>query len=415
MRWLPEHSPPFPPIIPNPVIHGVFSCRQTGITTIGFGVISSIGIPGMRTFLTIAAACLCLFRAEGQSGVYKREVSRSGNLWTLTVRDAQGRLLSESSYSDSLLRKPQGVFRQYHPNGRLMSEGFRNNGKPEGPFRNWHPDGRLRDTAFYANGRRNGVYRRWYPNGTLQLSGSYFEDLPVGLWRGCYADGRIASEAEYERGQVLWVRYHTLDGEVLRDEPDVLIRRTPKLLFFDEFLEPEPELRYASYFGRVEPGASGLYKVTMHDFTGIRSSVVHFSSASFRNKSGPYMRFDENGRLRISANFRSNLLHGEFRRYHAAGHLSDSGSLKNGDRLGVWRGWYASGNRRDSGEYRQGLRTGIWNEWEDETGVRAVGFYQSGSRKGDWKHYDRSGRILYVNRYRMSAIGRPERVDIGID
>jgi antitoxin component YwqK of YwqJK toxin-antitoxin module len=369
----------------------------------------------MRTILIMTAACLCLLEAAGQTGVYKSEVSRSGNLWVVTVRDPVGRPLSVSSYSDSSLKKPQGVFRRYHPDGRPMSEGFWDNGRPEGPFRNWHPDGLLQDTAFYSNGRRTGVYKRLYPNGSLQLSGSFFEDLPVGLWKGYHTDGRIASEAEYERGQVIWVRYHTIDGEVLQDVPNVLIRRTPKILFFDDFLEPEPELRYASYFGRVEPQASGLYRVTMHDFTGLRTAVVHYSSAGFRNKSGPYRRFDDNGRLRVAAEFRSNLLHGEFRRYHATGGLSDSGSLRNGDRYGVWKSWYATGGRRDSGEYRQGLRTGIWNEWEEGTGVRAVGFYQRGARRGDWKHYDRSGRILFVNRYRWSAIGVPERVGIGID
>jgi antitoxin component YwqK of YwqJK toxin-antitoxin module len=369
----------------------------------------------MRPLLTLAFLCLSLGQAASQAGAIRREVTKAGELWVLTIRDAVGRILSQSSFADSMLRRPHGFVRQYHANGRVVSEGFRNNGRPEGPSRNWYPDGRLRDTVSYYNGRRNGNYTRWYPNGILQLSGGYFEDLPVGLWRGFYGDGRIASEAEYERGQVLWVRYHTLDGEVLQDEPNVLIRRTPKLLFFDEYLEPEPELRYASYFGRVEPQASGLFKVTLHDFTGLRSSVAHFSSASFRNKSGPYLRYDDKGLVRISANFKSNLLHGEFRRYHATGHLSDSGSLRNGERQGVWRSWHPGGNRKDSGEYRQGLRAGIWNEWEEDSGVRSVGFYHRGNRRGDWKHYDRNGRILYVNRYRMSAVGSPERVEIGID
>lgn len=369
----------------------------------------------MRTPLTLAAACLCLLQAAGQSSLYQRQVSRVGGLWLVRVTDARGRLSSQATYADSTLRRLHGFVRQYHPEGGMSAEGFHENGRPEGGFRNWYADGVLKDSANFSNGRRNGAYRRWYPNGSLQLSGDYFEDLPAGLWRGYYADGRIASEAEYERGQVLWVRYHTLDGEVLKDEPNVLIRRTPRLLFFDEYLEPEPELRYASYFGRVEPQASGLFRVTLHDFTGLRTAVVHFSSASFRNKSGPYMRFDDDGRLRISANFRSNMLHGGFLRYHASGILSDSGSLRNGERQGVWRSWHASGQRRDSGEYRQGMRTGIWNEWEDASGVRAVGFYRQGSRVGDWKHYDRNGRILFVNRYGMSAIGRPERVGIGID
>ena len=396
-------------------MHGVFSCRQPTSDGSPFGLISCIQTPEMRPFLTLALLFLSLSLASAQAGDIRREVMREGDLWVLTLRDAGGRLLSQSTFADSLLRRPQGVVRRYHANGRVMSEGYRNNGRPEGPSRNWYDDGRLRDTSNYYNGRRNGTYARWYPNGILQMSGGYFEDLPVGLWRGYHSDGRIASEAEYERGQVLWVRYHTLDGVVLQDEPNVLIRRTPKLLFFDDYLEPEPELRFASYFGRVEPQATGHFKVTLHDFTGVRSSVIHFSSASFRNKSGPYVRYDDKGRVRISANFKSNLLHGEFRRYHATGHLSDSGSLRNGDRQGVWRTWYAGGSRRDSGEYRDGLRTGIWNEWEEGSGIRAVGYYYRGSRRGDWKHYDRNGRILYVNRHRMSAIGRPERVDIGID
>ena len=363
----------------------------------------------------MAAALLCTVLSAAQTGALRREPTRMGVLWLSTSRDGQGRLLEEATFSDSLMRKAHGFIRRYHPNGRPMSEVFFLNGRPEGPARNWYPEGGLLDTANLFNGRRNGVYRRWYPNGALQLEGSYFEGLATGHWRGYHPDGSIASEAEYERGEVVWVRYRTLQGEVLEDVPNVLIRRTPETLFFDAHLEPEPELRYASYYGKVEALPDGLYRVALHEFTGTLSAIVHFSSAAFRNKAGPYVRYDGEGRIRVTAYFRGNLLHGEFRRYHANGRLADSGSLRNGELEGVWRSWYPTGLRKDSGEYRQGLRSGIWQEWEEPSGVRGVGFYHRGVRRGDWKHYDRNGRILYVNRNRTKAVGRQERVEIGID
>lgn len=369
----------------------------------------------MRSLSTMAAALLCTVHLAAQTEVLRREPSRIGGLWHTALKDPQGRVLEEATFSDSLMRRPHGFIRRYHPNGRPMSEVFFLNGRPEGPARNWYPAGGLLDSANALKGKRNGIYRRWYADGTLQSEGSYFEGLATGLWRGYHPDGSMASEAEYERGEVVWVRYRTLQGEVLEDVPNVLIHRTPETLFFDAYLEPEPELRYASYFGKVEALPNGIYRVALHDFTGTLSAILHFSSAAFRNKSGPYVRYDGEGRIRVTADFRGNLLHGELRRYHANGRIADSGSLRNGEMQGVWRSWYPTGLRKDSGEYRQGLRSGFWQEWEESSGVRAVGFYHRGGRRGDWKHYDRNGRILYVNRNRTKAVRRQERVDIGIE
>lgn len=59
-----------------------------------------------------------------------------------------------------------GVFREYDPGGRVVSEGTYVDGKEEGVWRDFYPSGQLAAQGTYKAGEEIGDWRYWNPDGT---------------------------------------------------------------------------------------------------------------------------------------------------------------------------------------------------------------------------------------------------------
>lgn len=64
-----------------------------------------------------------------------------------------------------------GLFRAYHENGSLASEGTYEHGKESGAWRDYHPNGQLAAAGAYASGVESGAWQYWSANGTPESSG----------------------------------------------------------------------------------------------------------------------------------------------------------------------------------------------------------------------------------------------------
>ncbi|HEX2778338.1 MAG TPA: hypothetical protein VHM30_02495 [Gemmatimonadaceae bacterium] len=58
-----------------------------------------------------------------------------------------------------------GLFRAYHENGALASEGNYEDGVEHGPWRDYHPNGRLAAEGQYDHGQEAGAWRHWDEEG----------------------------------------------------------------------------------------------------------------------------------------------------------------------------------------------------------------------------------------------------------
>ena len=59
-----------------------------------------------------------------------------------------------------------GLFKAYHPNGCVASEGDYVDGHENGLWRNYHENGRLAAEGFYENGIEIGEWRYWNADGS---------------------------------------------------------------------------------------------------------------------------------------------------------------------------------------------------------------------------------------------------------
>lgn len=120
-----------------------------------------------------------------------------------------------------------GIVREYHKNGKLLSEINYKNGKIEGLLRSWYDNGQLHDSAYfekgkvigyavayYRNGNKNreenwnehevlhGLSQFWYEDGVLGDSGWYYNGSPDREWRRYHKNGQLQHIKNYAHGKL---------------------------------------------------------------------------------------------------------------------------------------------------------------------------------------------------------------------
>ena len=94
-----------------------------------------------------------------------------------------------------------------HRNGVVAVEENFSGHKLHGRRRTWHRNGQLATEEFYFDGRLHGVVRQWNENG--KLLGSFRMEHGTGTQKSWHDNGRLNLE------------FATVDGQVLRTQPDV--------------------------------------------------------------------------------------------------------------------------------------------------------------------------------------------------
>jgi len=61
----------------------------------------------------------------------------------------------------------EGLFRAFHPNGALASEGCYVDGQEDGLWRDYHDNGQIAAEGEYSRGVETGEWRYWNPDGTM--------------------------------------------------------------------------------------------------------------------------------------------------------------------------------------------------------------------------------------------------------
>ena len=92
--------------------------------------------------------------------------------------------------------------------GRKTSEYSFTNGKKNGLYRNWHQNGKLYKEYTYINDKIHGLFRTWYDNGKLQEQVNYINGEMDGEYLFYSGNGVLMKKIVYNSGEVLeTIRY----------------------------------------------------------------------------------------------------------------------------------------------------------------------------------------------------------------
>ncbi len=79
----------------------------------------------------------------------------------------------EGEYKDG---KKDGVWEEYHKNGRLFQKGTYKDNKKVGVWETYWDNGQLQSKMPYKNNKRDGDYETYYYNGQLKTKGTFKND-----------------------------------------------------------------------------------------------------------------------------------------------------------------------------------------------------------------------------------------------
>ncbi len=195
-----------------------------------------------------------------------------------------GTLRSEGSYEearDGRPVRPTGLWIAYADNGMRVSEGRFAGGVKIGLWREWHPNGELASEGHHADanaaspnrpGQRIGRWRYGHPNGRAMALGAWIADERTGPWTEWFANGQKRSEGRYLDGERVgtwrfWYESGTLERETEVWEEDGITWRRERRFYADgtelsvqEFRAGQPHGEVRQYLPTGELGVRGRFE-----------------------------------------------------------------------------------------------------------------------------------------------------------
>lgn len=93
-----------------------------------------------------------------------------------------------------------GVFKSYHDNGHLKSEGQYENGAMDGKWKFFYKSGNIKEIVFYKNNVENGPFIEYHENGKIAADGTYINELENGLLKIYDDKGNLTMQKQCENG-----------------------------------------------------------------------------------------------------------------------------------------------------------------------------------------------------------------------
>ncbi len=298
------------------------------------------------------------------SGVIKKEVNYSDDKMDGYLKEysTKGSLISATKYVKGVLQTnvPElaklDLKTEYYQGGFIKSTGTYKNGVPEGVHRQFSPDGKVLSAKVYSEGfltgegiidtagRQQGPWKEYYSNGQLKSKGEYLNSKRIGEWVFYFSNGKMEQKGKYDnkgRAQGVWKWYYPC--------PDTCKGETGQLL-------------------REENYRNNLHEGLMIEYTD-SGKIITKGEYIDGQKEGPWMM--------------------ELVDYR------EEGSYKSGKRDGEWKHYYVgTGNIRFVGKFIDDVPDGKQIFYYPNGKEKQVGKYVGGLKEGEWKFFDETGYLF---------------------
>jgi uncharacterized protein len=232
----------------------------------------------------------------------------------------------------------QGVWVEFHPNGKIRQEGTYKDDRKNGYFKDYTENGDLIRVVKYVNDvpqpdaaeiQKLQVQNEYYPDGKIRSTTMYRYGVPEGVKREFTPDGQIAKSVEYHDGTIIG------EGTVLEDG----------------------------------------------------------------SRDGPWKEFYSDGSLRAEGKYEAGKRAGDWKFYHPNGKIEQTGKYtRSGKPDGIWNWYFDNGQLLREETYYNGLRDGLSEEYDENGGLVEKGEYLEGKEDGPW--ITSTGDHCYIGSYR---------------
>ncbi|MCB0395539.1 MAG: toxin-antitoxin system YwqK family antitoxin [Flavobacteriales bacterium] len=278
----------------------------------------------------------------------------------------EGNLLDIKKYENGVELKDvdelvvMKVKEEYDDSARVRSRGtYNKDGKPEGIFKEYGPDGSIVSTTVYSQGTvigqglmdgggiKQGPWEENWPNGNIRARGTYKNGKKVGKWQYYHDNGQLEQTGEYVDGKPHkeWKWYYR-DGKPLRIE----------------------QFRLGKEDGEfVEYGDSGQVITKGEYLDGYKEGPWVYELEHYREegqykdgqKDGVWKHFHKNGELRFEGEFLAGIPMGKHKWYYDNKRLKEEGKYKSGRKSGKWIKYNPDGSILVVIQFKQGAEVKI--------------------------------------------------------
>ncbi len=319
--------------------------------------------------------------------------------------------------------KPDGWWKSYDPQGRLLSEGNRKNFLLDSIWV-FYSEGRKQMTVNYQNGRKEGeqiqytakdytvsiwqqdtiigAVRTYDQAGWLKKSIPYFEGKPHGMGKEYDSTGLVIAVTNYYHGVM------SRRERINRTDKFGLKQGGWKFFWENGFLRLEGNYlndKKHGFFKHYDEGGNFLF-VEKYEHDLLITDAKETKQLEKRTA------YHSNGRPSIEATYYNDKPDGIRREFDTTGNIIkgyvfQDGWLRyegitdlNGLRQGLWKEYYPTGELRSKGKYKNSIPVGEWEFYFTDKTVEITGSYNKKGRKdGEWIWFYPTGDSMIVAQY----------------
>jgi antitoxin component YwqK of YwqJK toxin-antitoxin module len=135
-------------------------------------------------------------------GAYRENRPVGVWVWMDEAGQVMRRAHQLAEYEDDLasapISNPRSQFK--NPAGAVVAEGLLKHDKPHGLWMYYYDNGAPKAQGRYLSGLPDGLWSYFYPDGQVQRQSTFALGVPAGLFRTAYADGQDLERGEYDAG-----------------------------------------------------------------------------------------------------------------------------------------------------------------------------------------------------------------------
>jgi antitoxin component YwqK of YwqJK toxin-antitoxin module len=228
---------------------------------------------------------------------------------------------------------------------------FDQSGKKYGWWKKYYPDGTLMYKGFFANDSPRGTLIRYFENGEKKAIMHFSDNGKSSYSTLFYMNGEIAAEGKYE--------------ETLKDST----------------------WKYYSYYSHT------------------LSYVENYKTGQ---KSGPSMKYYDNGLVAEIIDWDSNVKQGKWLQYFEDGSLRLSSSFANDKIDGPYKVYTSPGKVAIDGNYKEGNMDGKWTFFNDQGIIKYELLYDNGKTLNDSLLEEKSKEFIKELEKNLGTIPEPD-------
>ncbi len=246
----------------------------------------------------------------------------------------------------------------FDENGNKTAEGTYRNGIKDGIHRVFNDSGQVVQSFLYSmgtkiaegvydeEGRRQGFWKEFYPDGTLMSEGKYENDEKVGTWKYYFEDGRLEQIGAYLKGNPngAWKWYY----------PNQQLRKQ------EEWFRGERDGNMIEYDSLGNTLVRGSYREGLPEGRWIITINDLRAQGNYRDglETGTWEFFYENDQLMYKGDFIDGVANGRHSKYYFNGQVKEQGNYDYGVKIGTWTRYKENGDVLLTITYNSGEEVG---------------------------------------------------------